>query len=230
MGRALHIARNGVALGIEAPLPSAISTHLPSTLLHSKHWIIDPRAKHTNRWASAAPGQARRPNPNGINFLSSPCSSNLSGLNLSGSFHNIGSLCMAHTLVNNIVPRGISYPVTLQSFDDMRATSNGSAGYRRNVSDTIFWRQGRFTISCSSTNPSEPVNSSISILALLSISGWFNKFDIAHSSVTDAVFVPATIKTCQYNSVNFIYVYISIKCLLLLKSIKTDNLIVYGSL
>lgn len=87
-----------------------------STLSHSKHLTNDLRARFTSHWANQT-RQARRPIPNGINFWSVTFFSNLSGLNFSCSSPYIwyGSLCMAHTFTNNIVPRGTSYPATMQS-------------------------------------------------------------------------------------------------------------------
>ncbi|KAF4389003.1 hypothetical protein F8388_026732 [Cannabis sativa] len=116
------MASNGTALGIVSPLPSTMSISLSSILFQSKHWIKDPNVKPIMRWAKLFPGQARLPSPNGISLYPSLFSllifSNLSGMKLSASFHNLESLCIAHALTNKIVPRGTSYPLMVQSLEE----------------------------------------------------------------------------------------------------------------
>ncbi|KAF4359627.1 hypothetical protein G4B88_000438 [Cannabis sativa] len=70
----------------------------------------DPNVNPITRWAIPFPGQDLLPNPNGISKFMLFSFSNLSGLKLSGSSHNSGSLCIAHILTNTIVSRGMSYP------------------------------------------------------------------------------------------------------------------------
>ncbi|KAK2972530.1 hypothetical protein RJ640_006596 [Escallonia rubra] len=90
------------------------------------------KAKATTRLANPAPGHCLLPIPNGTK-LCPPFSlpSNLSGLKVVGSSHTARSLCMAHALTSNIVPRGTSNPPTVESSDDSCGTRRGAVGYNR---------------------------------------------------------------------------------------------------
>jgi len=59
--------------------------------------------------------------------------SNLSGLIFLGSYQIVGSFCMAHKFTISVAPRGTWKPPIEQSSNDSRGSSNGPAGYMRNV-------------------------------------------------------------------------------------------------
>ena len=77
-----------------------MSTSSAATLLQSKHWIKVPSTSPMVLSARLSPGHRRRPIPNGSIIIPSwpwpsPLTSNLSGLNSSGSSHTDGSRWMA---------------------------------------------------------------------------------------------------------------------------------------
>ncbi|PON82663.1 hypothetical protein TorRG33x02_214390 [Trema orientale] len=124
------MASNGTALGMVRPGPSVMATSSSLTLSHFfLSYPLSPRSQAQYTLTSLLPS------PNGISLvlltppnLSSQVLSNLSGLKLSASSQDLGSLCMAQALTNNIVPRGTSYPPMVQLLD-----KNGAAGYSRKV-------------------------------------------------------------------------------------------------
>ncbi|KAF4370626.1 hypothetical protein G4B88_013382 [Cannabis sativa] len=79
-------------------------------------------------------------------------SKNLSGSNLSGSSsHKVGSLPIAHALMNTWVPEATSYPLIFMSCIVSRGTIKGIGGCRRRVSLKTAFKYGIFSRSSSVT-------------------------------------------------------------------------------
>ncbi|KAF4377577.1 hypothetical protein G4B88_006857 [Cannabis sativa] len=110
IGRALHIASKGTALGIVTPLPSLISSSSSLILSQSKHWIKHPKVKPTKRWARPDPGQALLPSPNGINLLTSLPLSSLSSSNLVGNWAFAGAFLSGISLRRSLLTSSLLIP------------------------------------------------------------------------------------------------------------------------
>ena len=172
---------------------------------HSKHWISEAKVSPTMYMAKPSPGQPLLPDPKGMNLnpsLNPSHSSNLSGLNLVGSSHILGSCWMAHKFTNNIVPRGTRKPPTWHSWDDSWGSS-GPAGYSRKASFMMQLRYGSLDKSDSSTRRSCPTQHSNSSCAFFKTLRWLSNKDIAHSMVTEEVSDPEENKVCAC-----VYIYI----------------------
>ncbi|KAG6471109.1 hypothetical protein ZIOFF_072206 [Zingiber officinale] len=128
--RDLYNASNGIALGMDSPGPSVMSSSSGDTFSHSKHWTNVVSISPTIRIARPSSGHRRRPIPSGMNLYPSAASPvmNLSGLNFSGSSQRPASLWIAHTLTSSIVPTETSNPATVQSLEVSWGTRRGAAG------------------------------------------------------------------------------------------------------
>ncbi|KAG6471105.1 hypothetical protein ZIOFF_072202 [Zingiber officinale] len=128
--RGLYNASNGVALGMDSPGPSVISTSSGDTFSHSKHWTNVASISATIRIVRPTPRHHRCPIPNGMNLYPSAASPamNLSGLNFSGSSQRPTSLWIAHALTSSMVSAETSNPATVQSLEVSWGARRGAAG------------------------------------------------------------------------------------------------------
>ena len=180
-----------------------ISAVSPRGRAQSADCSNDARMNVTIFSPNIIPTQILLPAPNGKYQELLPYSAatfsfrNLSGLNWEASSQRAGSLWMAHTLVNTLVPLGILYPAIVQVELGNRATNRGSGGCIRSVSFTTaakFLSRGR---CASSTIPPSPIKSAISSFALFIISGSHSSSAMAHSTVVAVVSVPPATMSCK---------------------------------
>ncbi|WVZ06962.1 hypothetical protein V8G54_020308 [Vigna mungo] len=183
--------------------PMSISSGFtPSAGLQLKWCKRWPNMEVTNLIPSWAPGQTRRPAPNGSSlkscpFMSTSSSRNLSGRNSNGSFQTAGSRATAHTLTWTLEPLGMSYPPTLTLALALCGSMSGVGGWSLNDSFATHCRYGRLKKSASVITLSSPITLSSSSWAFCCTLGFLINSAMAHSTEIADVSVPAVIMSCE---------------------------------